>query len=126
MKAILPILLICAAGCTPARRCEPTSELTTGVVQREIYIGMPAPDVAAALGSPNIVSLDENRDEVWIYDKVSSQVEYSSKGSGIWLLVVGGSSEAGYTRRSQQTLTIIVKFDADKQVKDFTYHSSRF
>jgi len=48
------------------------TNLTVGTVQGSIKVGMPASDVAAILGSPNIVTTDENRREVWIYDKVSS------------------------------------------------------
>ena len=35
-----------------------TDKLTVGVVQKEIQEGMPATDVAIALGSPNIVKKD--------------------------------------------------------------------
>ena len=54
--------------------------LTVGKVQREIKIGMPSASVAEILGSPNIVSTDEDRREVWIYDKISSNASYSSLG----------------------------------------------
>ena len=87
---------------------------------------MPASDVAIVLGSPNIVSLDENKDEVWVYDKISTQVEYTSGSAGIWLLVFGGHRESGSSQKSQKTLTVIVKFDNDKKVKDFVYRSSSF
>lgn len=130
MKYLLAALLLCLSSCTQRTNCDnccvQTTELTTGLVQREISLGMPASDVAAILGSPNIVSLDEQRDEVWIYDKVSSSVEYSSQGGGVWLLIAGASSESGYRRNNQKTLTIIIKFDKDKRVKDFNYHSSSF
>lgn len=126
MKYVLLALLSSFTACASVHHCEPADKLTTGVVQREIYQGMPASDVAAVLGAPNIVSLDENRDEVWVYDKISSQVEYSAQRGGVWLLIAGGGSESGYQKRSQRTLTIIVKFDSNKQVKDFTYHSSSF
>ncbi|CRX39208.1 hypothetical protein [Estrella lausannensis] len=126
MKYLLLALLGCFTACATVHHCEPADKLTTGTVQREIYLGMPASDVAAALGAPNIVSLDEMRDEVWVYDKISSQVEYSAQRGGVWLLIAGGGSESGYQRKSQRTLTIIVKFNKDKQVKDFTYHSSSF
>lgn len=126
MKYLFIALLTFLSSCSrPVYISEPNT-LTVGVVQKEIYIGMPGSDVAAILGSPNVVSLDEKKDEVWIYDKVSSQVEHSSKGSGIWLLVIGGGSESSYTKKSQRTLTIIIKLDSNKQVKDFTYHSSNF
>ncbi len=100
--------------------------LTVGKVQREIRIGMPSSQVIEALGSPNVVSTDENRLEVWIYDKIATDVSYSNSEGGVWLILgsVGGSS--GTTSTSQRTLTIVVKFDADKKVRDFAYHSSSF
>lgn len=46
--------------------------MTVGTVQREIRVGMSGGEVASVLGSPNIVSTDEDRREVWIYDKIST------------------------------------------------------
>ena len=56
--------------------------LTVGTVQRKISIGMPSADVAQILGAPNIVSTDENRREVWIYDKIATDVVYSTSEIG--------------------------------------------
>ena len=100
--------------------------ITVGKVQREIRIGMPSSQVIEVLGSPNIVSTDENRLEVWVYDKIATDVSYSSSNGGVWLILgsVGGNSGAAST--SQRTLTIVIKFDADKKVRDFAYHSSSF
>jgi len=126
MSYALIALLGLLTACAPIHYYEPMDRLTTGIVQREIHIGMPASDVASILGSPNIVSLDEDRNEVWVYDKISCHVDSCSKGNGIWLLIVGASSESRHVRKSQRTLTVIVKFNQDKQVKDFTYHSSSF
>lgn len=87
---------------------------------------MPSSQVIEALGSPNIVSTDESRLEVWVYDKFATDVTYSNNDGGVWLIFgsVGGSS--GATSKTQRTLTIVVKFDADKKVRDFAYHSSSF
>ena len=99
---------------------------------------MAGADVAAALGSPNIVSTDENGNEVWIWDKISTERVVSDSSSGIWLfgLFVGGSGggagsvgasgSAGASSTSQRTLTVIVKFDEKKLVRDVAYHTSRF
>jgi hypothetical protein len=46
--------------------------MTVGKVQKEIRVEMSSADVAQALGSPNIVSTDEERREVWIYDKIAT------------------------------------------------------
>ncbi|MDD5505578.1 MAG: hypothetical protein PHR73_02340 [Candidatus Omnitrophica bacterium] len=127
---LLGILLL--AGCSTAGshakavQSDKGDRITVGKVQREVRIGMPSAQVIEVLGSPNIVSTDENRLEVWVYDKIATDVSYSSSGGGVWLILgsVGGDSGAAST--SQRTLTIVVKFDADKKVRDFAYHSSSF
>jgi outer membrane protein assembly factor BamE (lipoprotein component of BamABCDE complex) len=91
--------------------------VTVGTVQREVAKGMPGDQVLEALGSPNIVSTDEHGREVWVYDKFASDVV--SSGSS-WFVT------AGATSRTQRTLTIIIKYDEDKRVRDIAYHSSRF
>jgi outer membrane protein assembly factor BamE (lipoprotein component of BamABCDE complex) len=112
--------------------------VTVGTVQKEITIGMSGAQVAEVLGSPNIVSTDEQRREVWIYDKFATDAAYSKSSGGIASLLVGigsvlgGAGAASYSEKSgasstsQKTLTIIIKFDEDKKVRDFAYHTSRF
>jgi len=96
--------------------------LTLGTVQREIRIGMPSSEVVEALGSPNVVTTDELRREVWVYDKFATEV--SAAGGGAWLIL--GAVEAGSASKSQRTLTVIIKFDENQKVRDFAYHTSRF
>jgi len=91
---------------------------------------MSSAQVIEILGSPNMVSTDEERREVWVYDKIATDVTYSTSegGAGVWLLVlgVGGSGSSGAKSTSQRTLTIVIKFDKDSKVRDFAYHSSSF
>lgn len=124
------------AGCSAGQYYNPQADeqLTVGAVQKEIRIGMPGSQVAEVLGSPNIVSTDENRNEVWIYDKISTQYVRADVQGGI--LAIGGGSDvigaAGASggqssgATSQRTLTVIIKFDEDGLVRDFAYHTSRF
>ena len=108
--------------------------VTVGTVQREIRVGMPSSEVAAILGAPNIVSTDAERREVWIYDKISTDVSYSRSSGVVAGLVVGssggglgaGSKNAGASSSSQRTLTIIIKFDDIGEVRDFSYRTSSF
>jgi outer membrane protein assembly factor BamE (lipoprotein component of BamABCDE complex) len=96
--------------------------LTLGTVQREVRKGMSAAAVAEALGSPNIVTTDEERREVWIYDRIATErVQESGYAT---LVLVGYSRDAG--AMSQRALTVIVKFDGEKRVRDYAYHASRF
>ena len=57
--------------------------MTVGVVQREIRKGMSPADVAAALGSPNIVTRDAGGNETWIYDKIATEASYSNDSGGV-------------------------------------------
>ena len=102
------------------------TNLTVGTVQGSIKVGMPASDVAAILGSPNIVTTDEKRREVWIYDKISSdRVDTSNSVYGT-IIILGGSSKQSQSTSTQKTLTIIIKFDEEKKVRDFGYNFTQF
>ena len=57
-----------------------TDRLTVGTVQKNIRPGMSGAEVAAVLGAPNIVTTDEQRREVWVYDKIASNVTSSASG----------------------------------------------
>jgi len=85
---------------------------------------MTTTEVLDVLGSPNIVSTDDQRRESWVYDKIATETAYSTSSSGITSLIVGQSS--GAASKSQRTLTIIIKFDNKGRVRDFAYHTSRF
>lgn len=134
MKIVFVVLsaILLLSGCSSAAahrksvQDDQADRLTVGKVQREIRIGMPSAQVIEALGSPNIVSTDENRLEVWVYDKIATEVSYSNSEGGVWLIIAGVSGNSGASSTSQRTLTIVVKFDADKKVRDFAYHSSSF
>ena len=139
-----PFLVLVLSGCMTAAQHRADVEapagdrLTVGTVQKEIREGMSGAEVAAVLGSPNIVSTDEERREVWIYDKIATDSAYSSSSGGLATLILGGgpdvaggvgahaSRSAGASSTSQRTLTVIIKFDNDKKVRDFAYHTSSF
>jgi outer membrane protein assembly factor BamE (lipoprotein component of BamABCDE complex) len=87
---------------------------------------MSSAQVVEILGSPNIVTTDENRLENWVYDKIATDVVYSNESGGAWLIIGSVHPNSGASSTSQRTLTIVIKFDADKKVRDFAYHSSSF
>jgi outer membrane protein assembly factor BamE (lipoprotein component of BamABCDE complex) len=138
---LLPALL---GGCTTtaehraAVRGDEAERLTVGKVQREIRVGMSGAEVIRVLGSPNIVATDDQRREVWTYDKVSTETVYSESRGGVAALILGGGGgagggvvphvEAGSGARAttQRTLTIVVRFDANGAVRDFAYHATQF
>lgn len=116
--------------------------ITAGKVQREIKVGMTTAQVAEVLGAPNVVTTDDQRREVWVYDKISTQRVYSTSSGGVNALILGGAlfgsgplggagggdvrHGAGASSTSQRTLTIIIKFDKNSLVRDFAYRQSSF
>ena len=148
--------IVAAALCAALAACQSASEhrqdvedtsgqqMTVGTVQREIHVGMSGAEVAQVLGSPNIVTTDEARREVWVYDKISTTSVHSSSRGGVSALIfgagglgltnglIGGAGSANYasadgaTNTSQKTLTVIIKFNEQGTVRDFAYHTSRF
>jgi len=146
MKLITSLFcsLIFLSGCMTAAehrtsvQDNSTDRVTVGKVQKEIRVGMSGAQVATILGSPNVVTTDEERREVWIYDKFSTDSVYSKSEGGVLALILGVNSsvaaaavptyskKTGAASRSQRTITIIIKFDKDGLVRDFAYHTSRF
>lgn len=100
--------------------------LSAGSVQRSIHKGMSSADVVTALGSPNIVSTDDEGREVWVYDKIATDVTYSNSSAYGTLLLLGGGGNAGARSTNQRTLTIAVKYDENHKVRDFSYHQTSF
>jgi outer membrane protein assembly factor BamE (lipoprotein component of BamABCDE complex) len=128
-------------------------KVTVGKVQREIKTGMSGAEVISVLGSPNIVTRDKAKREVWVYDKLSTNFAFSNTEGKMSLSlfnfgknpdstgdfisnfvppVMTGGGSAGYAQNagassiSQKTLTIIIKLNDDGIVDDFTYHASSF
>lgn len=135
-------------GCMGAREHQQavsnqdSDRISVGTVQREIRTGMPSSQVIEALGAPNIVTTDEKRREVWVYDKISTEQVYSRSTDSGNILVLGGvigaiagvggaggagtERAAGASSTTQRTLTIIIKFDENHLVRDFAYRQSSF
>ena len=128
--ALLTALLLTGCQSAGSHRAavqdDSTDRMTVGKVQREIRVGMSGAEVAQVLGSPNIVSTDEQRREVWIYDKIATDRAQSSSSGGVSILILGAVSSAAASSTSQRTLTVIIKFDNEGKVRDFAYHTTRF
>lgn len=127
-------LAITLAGCYPTSLTDQQKDmnaakgegdnLSVGKVQKEIRVGMSSADVVVVLGSPNMVTTDDKRREVWVYDKVSTEgMASTSKGTGfLWF----PADRNATVSRTQKTLTIVIKFDEKGFVRDFAYNTSKF
>ena len=141
---LIGVMCLILAGCISASQHQEDltsveeERLTLAAVQRNVRVGMSGAQILESLGSPNIVSTDEERREVWVYDRIGTEYVHSESGTGLISLVGGASGGAvggvlptfnqnsGASRRSQRTLTIIVRFDDTQRVRDYSYHASRF
>lgn len=148
MLPLLAFLLLGGSGCMTAAQhrqavqANTKDRLSVGKVQREIKVGMTTAGVIEALGSPNVVTTDDQRREVWVYDKVATETVYSTSSGGVNALILGGvmfgsgpfgagggagmRQGAGASATNQRTLTIIIKFDKNNRVRDFAYRQSSF
>lgn len=129
IKAVILGMVFILSGCAPATfhrqqvRDDSGERITVGRVQKEIKVGMSSAKVAEILGAPNVVTTGEERREVWIYDKIATDIVYSQSNARLKFLT-SGSAEVSST--SQRTLTIIIKFGKEGKVRDFAYHASQF
>jgi len=139
LRALLGAMLVAAAASAWASDENGSErEFTLGLVQKELRVGMSQADVAAALGSPNLVTRKGAGREAWVYDRVATEARFSSSSIGA---SVGGAGTPGTSlilgllsgqRReeklvtTQRTLTVVVRFDAEGAVESFSFHASRF
>lgn len=144
MVLVFTTLLGCMTAAQHQQSLHSTKEreMTLGIVQRAIYVGMSQTEIAVALGSPNIVTRDGNGKEAWIYDKIASEASYSASSGGFGggvgaagiagpALILGGigggySREAGASATTQKTLTVVIRFNEKSLVESFSYHTSKF
>ncbi|MEC9456021.1 MAG: hypothetical protein VX537_01190 [Candidatus Neomarinimicrobiota bacterium] len=143
MKFLFHIIILsifvsaCAVPSSPPPPSpEPSNILTLGTVQSKIHKGMSQAEVLEVLGSPNIVTKNSKTQEVWTYDKVGSSrssaatVNYGQRtlGQGFLAFLFGGttSSAAANATNETKSLTVIITFDENKNVSDFTYQSLKY
>lgn len=122
------LLLTCVTGCNRSSNDSDTNseEFTLGNVQRKIYRGMSQTEVAESLGSPNIVTKNADGGEAWVYDKIGSEITYSTQSGGVWLIVIGAGSSSGQVKTTQKTLTVVIRFNEKGKVETLSYHSSKY
>ena len=115
-------------------------KLTLGKVQSQIKKGMSQAEVLEVLGSPNIVTKNSSGNEVWTYDKISSSQSSSNNasatygqaqlGKGFWAFLFGGTTNSVRSSSNRdvesKSLTVIITYNNDKLVSDFTYQSLKY
>jgi outer membrane protein assembly factor BamE (lipoprotein component of BamABCDE complex) len=129
--ATTALAAILCMGCmqNPAipQRTSRNSDLTHGNVQLNLHVGETTQtQVLEAFGAPNITSIDGSNQEVWTYQRQATVAESSSVGNYWTIVLFGGTAKASGFEQSQRTMTLLIKFDANKVVSDFRSRSSDF
>lgn len=135
---MLALLVASANGAAEAADKAEDKQFTLGLVQQQLRVGMSQTDLAAAIGSPNLITRSGDGRESWVYDKVASETTHDgwrigggglgsvTGGSAAFLGLPFGSREKSKTRTSQRTITIVVRFTSAGMVESFSYHASQF
>lgn len=113
--------------------------LTQGMVQMTLKVGETTQyQVLETFGGPNVTTLDGQGNEVWVYDRFATVSYDKSSGFSVGMLLgagggnVGGGAGLGFGSRkskseqSSRSMTLIIKFGADKRIVDFKSRSSSF
>ena len=130
--ASLPGLLLCGvlSGCVveqPGPLSQRNSALTQGNVQLNLVVGETTKaDVLETFGAPNVTTRDGSGREVWTWQR-AAQVNQSSSNARYWtILVAGGARSASGFESSSSMITLIIKFDENDVVTDFSSRSANF
>ena len=108
-------------GC--ATRVQQKSNLTAGTVKTNIQEGVTSQtQILKLLGSPNIITRNKTGEEVWTYSRQSFDSESGSFGGG--LILFGGSK--AFSSASSNSFDLIITFDGQNIVKDYSVISSQF
>ncbi len=126
--ALLTTSLIFATSCAtqPAENAG-NNPFTSGNVTLNLKTGVTTQaDVLRVFGAPNIATVDSSGMEVWSYQK-NATISSSSSSQGFFTIVLA-SAATSQTQfaTSSRTMTLIIKFNAQKIVTDFSSFASSF
>jgi hypothetical protein len=131
----LTVLTVLLGGCvaTTPNQNQSVSEanrLTTGQVQLTLKKNETTQtEVLTTFGSPNLVTLNGDGDEVWTYQRHATVTSATSSSVYGTVILFGASSSASGLEQTSRTMTLIIKFreiNGTKRVSDFQSRASSF
>lgn len=135
--ALLVAALVATAPLASAK--DKADPLTYGMVQLTLKVGVTSQaDILERFGAPNVATIDGSGREMWVYDRHATVSYDKSSGFSIGMLLGGGGGDVGgggglgfgsrksQSEQTQRTMTLIIKFDANKIVSDFQSRTSSF
>jgi len=126
----LPLLNACIATTPAISQVAEKNKLTTGQVQLTLRKNQTTQtEVLEVFGSPNLVTVNSDGEEVWTYQKHASVSTASSSSVYGTIILFGASSNTSGLEQSSRTMTLIIKFrelDGAKRVSEFQSRASSF
>jgi hypothetical protein len=122
----LLILIILLGRCSTISQEDEAgrSNLTAGMVKTKIIKGETTQaEILQLFGSPNIITKNRSNDEVWNYNRMTFRT-ISGEDSGALLIFWSGSRAV--STASTKSFDLIIIFDENDTVKDFSYISASF
>jgi len=101
-----------------------TQRLAVGAAQM-LKVGSTSERVIELLGSPNVVTNNEDGLETWVYDKVSKETEVVRTSDGGWLFTPK-QQQSVVSVVGERTLIVVIKFDKDRRVSNVRYRQTSY
>ena len=124
---ITAMVILCisfAIGCAtfPEKETE-KSKLTVGVVKQTIIKGETnQAEILETFGSPNLVTKNKEENEVWSYNRMS--FEHKEGADGIFYIF--GTGSRAMTTATTKSFDLIITFDENDIVKDYSVISASY
>lgn len=132
-----------AQAASPAAPPSTASALSYGTVTSQVQKGKTTQiDLLQVFGGPNIATTDRDGVETWVYERTATQTDVQSNsqaaqgtlslGAFFKYVELGASGSAARSAAASsvsssiRSLTVIVKFAADKTVADYSVRASTF
>ncbi len=103
-----------------------SEELTLGIIQQRVHAGMSQTEIVSCLGSPDMINKETDGSQTWIYDKNSKSTHSTYNKHWFWILFFWKGKGHNDTVSTQKTLTLIINFDKNDIVQNFSYNTKSF
>lgn len=113
------VVLISCSSTIPVQK----SNLSVGMIKSKVIKNQTTQtDILSIFGAPNLITKNKSNDEVWSYNKMST--DSSSSRSFATILLAGTSSAA--ISKTTSSFDWIITFDSNNIVKDYSIISSSY
>jgi hypothetical protein len=120
-KIFCLLLLLSLLGCSSTTVPKQKSNLTVGVIKSEVVKGATTQtEILGIFGAPNMITKNRTNNEVWSYNKMSSESTQNSSFRDFWLV----GSNSALSTSTTSSFDWIITFDEDDIVEDYSLISS--